>query len=72
MSNDTLKIHTKPLSIKLMLSYGSGQTGAQIFRDAAALPLFMTTMLGVSPWLAGVVILNRAFNGWNHTELLWI
>ncbi|NVK56244.1 MAG: MFS transporter [Alteromonadaceae bacterium] len=46
-----------PLSTKLL--YGSGQIGAQLFRDAPAalLPLFMTTMLGVSAWLAGVVVL---------------
>ena len=47
------------LPISTLLFYGSGQTGAQLFRDAPAalLPLFMTTMLGVSPWLAGVAVL---------------
>ena len=47
------------LPLRTLLFYGSGQTGAQLFRDAPAalLPLFMTTMLGVSPWLAGVVVL---------------
>lgn len=42
-----------------MLLYGFGQTGAQIVRDSPTvlLPLFMTTMLGVSPWLAGLAIL---------------
>lgn len=42
-----------------MLAFGVGQTGAQIFRDtpAALLPLFMATVLGVAPWLAGVVVL---------------
>lgn len=44
---------------KTLVSYGFGQVGAQLFRDspAALLPLFMTTMLGISPWLAGMVIL---------------
>ena len=44
---------------KTMVLYGFGQVGAQLFRDAPAalLPLFMTTMLGISPWLAGMVIL---------------
>ncbi|MFV8819343.1 MFS transporter [Haliea sp. E17] len=44
---------------KTMVLYGFGQTGAQLFRDAPAalLPLFMTTMLGVAPWLAGIVVL---------------
>jgi len=47
------------LPIKTMMFYGMGQTGVQIFRDtpAALLPVFMTTMLGVSPWLAGLVVL---------------
>ncbi len=42
-----------------MLLYGAGQVGAQIVRDSPTvlLPLFMTTMLGVSPWLAGLAIL---------------
>ena len=46
-----------PLSTKLL--FGCGQIGAQLFRDAPAalLPLFMTTMLGVSAWLAGIVVL---------------
>ncbi|MFK7830475.1 MAG: MFS transporter [Congregibacter sp.] len=50
---------SKPLALKTLLFYGSGQSGAQLCRDAPAslLPLFMATMLGVSPWLAGVVIL---------------
>ncbi|HEX7873072.1 MAG TPA: MFS transporter [Sphingobium sp.] len=43
----------------VVLRYGVGQLGAQIFRDTPAvlLPLFMTTMLGVQPWLAGLVVL---------------
>ena len=42
-----------------MLRYGVGQTGAQIFRDtpAALLPVYLTTVLGVPAWLAGVAIL---------------
>ncbi|MFW0778359.1 MAG: MFS transporter [Rickettsiales bacterium] len=48
-----------PLPVSTMLYYGAGQTGAQLFRDSPAtlLPLFMTTILGVAPWLAGVVVL---------------
>ena len=43
----------------IMLRYGWGMLGAQIFRDtpAALLPIFMTTMLGVPAWLSGIVIL---------------
>ncbi|MET0241204.1 MAG: MFS transporter [Sphingobium sp.] len=43
----------------VVLRYGVGQFGAQIFRDTPAvlLPLFMTTMLGVEAWLAGLVVL---------------
>lgn len=42
-----------------MLRYGVGQTGVQLFRDtpAALLPVFMTTMLGVPAWIAGLAIL---------------
>lgn len=65
MMEDTIsKASTTPeveekLPQKTMLLYGFGQVGAQLFRDspAALLPVFMTTMLGVSPWLAGMVIL---------------
>ncbi|WP_310532320.1 MFS transporter [Novosphingobium sp.] len=44
---------------RVALAYGTGQLGAQIFRDTPAvlLPLFMTTMLGVAPWIAGLVVL---------------
>jgi GPH family glycoside/pentoside/hexuronide:cation symporter len=47
------------VSTRVALAYGTGQLGAQIFRDTPAvlLPLFMTTMLGVPPWLAGLVVL---------------
>lgn len=43
----------------VVLRYGIGQLGAQVFRDTPAvlLPLFMTTMLGVPAWLAGLVVL---------------
>jgi len=44
---------------RVAFAYGTGQLGAQIFRDTPAvlLPLFMTTMLGVAPWIAGLVVL---------------
>lgn len=50
---------TDGVSVGRMLLYGAGQIGAQILRDSPTvlLPLFMTTMLGVSPWLAGLAIL---------------
>lgn len=48
-----------PVGTGRMVLYGAGQAGAQIVRDSPTvlLPLFMTTMLGVSPWLAGLAIL---------------
>ena len=41
------------------MRYGVGQTGTQIFRDtpAALLPVFMTTILGIPAWMAGIAIL---------------
>lgn len=47
------------LPIGLMLRYGSGQIGGQMFRDAPAalLPLFLTTVLGVPAWMGGIAIL---------------
>jgi GPH family glycoside/pentoside/hexuronide:cation symporter len=47
------------LPTSVMLNYGVGQVGAQLFRDCPAvlLPIFMSTMLGVPPWLAGLAIL---------------
>lgn len=47
------------LSLPRMLLYGCGQTGVQILRDTPAvlLPVFMSTMLGISPWLAGLAVL---------------
>lgn len=43
----------------ILMRYGTGQLGAQVFRDTPAvlLPIFMTTMLGVPAWLAGIAIL---------------
>lgn len=54
---NTESAHRLPTSV--VLRYGAGQLGAQIFRDTPAvlLPLFMTTMLGVPAWLAGIVVL---------------
>ncbi|MBC2669887.1 MFS transporter [Novosphingobium piscinae] len=51
------RTHHVPTGI--VLRYGIGQLGAQVFRDTPAvlLPLFMTTMLGVEAWLAGLVVL---------------
>lgn len=51
--------HDEPLGTSVLLRYGIGQLGAQVFRDTPAvlLPLFLTTMLGVQPWLAGLVVL---------------
>jgi GPH family glycoside/pentoside/hexuronide:cation symporter len=45
------------------MRYGVGQTGAQIFRDtpAALLPVFMTTILGIPAWMAGIAILVPKF-----------
>lgn len=47
------------LPVNVLLRYGLGQTGVQIFRDtpAALLPVFMTTILGIPAWLAGMAIL---------------
>lgn len=43
----------------ILVRYGAGQLGAQVFRDTPAvlLPMFMTTMLGVPAWMAGIAIL---------------
>lgn len=51
--------HEDRVQTSVLLRYGTGQLGAQIFRDTPAvlLPLFLTTMLGVEPWLAGLVVL---------------
>lgn len=47
------------LPFGLLARYGIGQVGAQVFRDtpAALLPLFLTTMLGVPPWMAGLAVI---------------
>lgn len=52
------------VTTRTMVFYGLGQTGAQFFRDAPAvlLPVFLTTILGVAPWMAGTVILVA--KGW--------
>ena len=54
MTNDLQRIPTRTAA-----AYGAGQLGAQIFRDTPAvlLPIFMTTILGIPPWLSGIVIL---------------
>lgn len=51
--------HDDRVGTSVLLRYGTGQLGAQIFRDTPAvlLPLFLTTMLGVEAWLAGLVVL---------------
>lgn len=49
-----------PIGTGILVRYGIGQLGAQVFRDTPAvlLPLFLTTMLGVPAWLAGLVVLG--------------
>lgn len=51
--------HHGRIGRSVLLRYGTGQLGAQVFRDTPAvlLPLFLTTMLGVEAWLAGLVVL---------------
>jgi len=58
MTTDADFHDTVPTSV--VLRYGIGQLGAQVFRDTPAvlLPLFMVTMLGVPAWLAGLVVLG--------------
>ena len=53
-------LHTRAVPGRIVLRYGIGQLGAQVFRDTPAvlLPLFMITMLGVPAWLAGLVVLG--------------
>lgn len=48
------------IPMPVVLRYGIGQLGAQIFRDTPAvlLPLFLVTMLGVPAWVAGLVVLG--------------
>jgi len=47
------------LPLRLLVGYGIGQVGGQIFRDTPAvlLPIFLSTMLGVPAWMAGLSIL---------------
>ncbi|AOR79518.1 MFS transporter [Novosphingobium resinovorum] len=54
MTHDSNRVPTRTA-----IAYGAGQLGAQIFRDTPAvlLPIFMTTILGIPPWLSGFVIL---------------
>ncbi|WP_103729504.1 MFS transporter [Novosphingobium sp. HII-3] len=54
MTHDLNRVPTRTAA-----AYGAGQLGAQIFRDTPAvlLPIFMTTILGIPPWLSGLVIL---------------
>jgi GPH family glycoside/pentoside/hexuronide:cation symporter len=56
---DETRPEHRDLPTSTMLLYGTGQVGAQVFRDAPAtlLPIFLTTMLGVPAWIAGLSIL---------------
>lgn len=57
--NATVNDNKERLPVSVMLRYGMGQMGAQIFRDTPAvlLPVYLTTILGVPAWLAGIAIL---------------
>jgi len=60
------KLSNRPegrLPISAYFGYGAGQVGGQILRDTPALilPLYMTTVLGLEPALAGLVILIAKF-----------
>ena len=46
------------LSLPTQIAYGAGQVAGQVFRDVPSLLLlfFMTSVLGVSPALAGSAI----------------
>jgi GPH family glycoside/pentoside/hexuronide:cation symporter len=67
MKADTIALPDAPqparasvdLPLPLLLGYGVGQVGGQIFRDTPALllPIFLSTMLGVPAWMAGLSIL---------------
>ncbi len=50
---------TRALPTSLLMGYGVGQVGGQIFRDTPAvlLPIFLSTVLGVPAWMAGASIL---------------
>ncbi len=47
------------LPVSIYMGYGAGQIGGQILRDTPALilPIYMTTVLGLEPALAGLVIM---------------
>lgn len=47
------------LPLRVHVGYGAGQVGGQILRDTPALilPIYMTTVLGLEPALAGLVIM---------------
>jgi GPH family glycoside/pentoside/hexuronide:cation symporter len=51
--------NTGRLSVPTRIGYGAGQIGGQILRDTPSLilPLYMTTVLGMEPALAGLVII---------------
>ena len=51
---------TDRIGLPTLLRYGVGQLGSQIFRDTPAvlLPLFLTTLMAVPAWLAGLVVLG--------------
>ena len=51
------------LPLSAYFGYGAGQIGGQILRDTPALilPIYMTTVLGLEPALAGLVILIAKF-----------
>jgi GPH family glycoside/pentoside/hexuronide:cation symporter len=56
---DEKHVAKRDVPLSVMARYGVGQIGAQIFRDTPAtlLPIFLTTMLGVPAWIAGISIL---------------
>ena len=58
-NGSTMNDRHERIPTSVVVRYGAGQLGAQIFRDTPAvlLPMFMTTMLGVPAWLAGIAIL---------------
>lgn len=49
----------RTISFGTLWRYGIGQVGGQVFRDAPAtlLPIFMSTMLGVPPWMSGLAVI---------------
>jgi GPH family glycoside/pentoside/hexuronide:cation symporter len=59
MMTDSTAPRPQPVSFDTLWRYGIGQVGGQVFRDAPAtlLPIFMSTMLGVPPWMAGLAVI---------------